>query len=596
MKKLQKIILIISIVILSIVAVFFVINKNVFAAKKNYNTHEKKLEKLIISDYSIDQSYTNLVNTCKDYMNEYKKSIDEKNMLNINKIDKSLEEKEKSLEKYDESIITDLSNDLNDLQNTKSLYPYETKKIDDIESKVNNLIKSGDYNSAYKKCSSILFSFRKISDLGNFGNLQYDFSEFPKVKLYLDSTKLEEILGYSINGTKFKIIEKIGDNYEEVKINEFGTTSQYGGVNIDLLADVSASMNPYFNDVKTATTNFVQNVDMTKNKVGLMSFSDSVNRIYDFTNDQNAIINGINLLQLQNMTSLYDALVVSLSDINTQSGAKCIVAFTDGHDNKSYYNYNDVLNLAKPYNIPIYIIGIGELSPEYEEILTNISEVTNAYYININESNIQQEMSQIYGEISKLQNTLYYIDYTDKNKNKSEKRELYLEYNDGNTIIRNKIKDTVEIPKDKAVEIPNNELDKDGKIAAVASFIRESNIKYFESMNKRDISLVKDFYDESESGQKLLLEAQSNLNKYTKENTTLEFFNYSIKKVEIVNNNTYKVSYSQEYKDSTPNREPIYYHASATDTVIEKNGRFYITEFDGPKPKRLDSAEFKLND
>lgn len=595
MKKSQKIILIISILILSIVAVFFVINKNVFAAKKNYNTHEKKLEKLIISDYSIDQSYTNLVNTCKDYMKEYKKSIDEKNMLNINKIDKSLEEKEKSLEKYDESIITDLSNDLNDLQNTKSLYPYETKKIDDVESKVNNLIKSGDYNSAYKKCSSILFSFRKISDLSNFGNLQYDFSEFPKVKLYLDSTKLEEILGYSINGTKFKIIEKIGDNYEEVKINEFGTTSQDGGVNIDLLADVSASMNPYFNDVKTATTNFVQNVDMTKNKVGLMSFGDSANRIYGFTNDQNAILNGINSLQLQNMTCLYDALSISLSNINTQSGAKYIVAFTDGYDTKSYYNYNSVLDLAKLYNIPIYLIGIGELSPEYEEILTNISEVTNAYYININESNIQQEMSQIYGDISKRQNTLYYIDYTDKNKNKSEKRELYLEYNDGNTIIRNKI-EYPEIPEDKVVEIPNNNLYENGKIASVASFIRESNIKYFESMNKRDISLVKDFYDESESGQKLLLEAQSNLNKYTKENTTLEFFNYSINKVEIVNNNTYKVSYSQEYKNSSPNREPIYYHASATDTVIEKNGRFYITEFDGPKPKRLDSAEYKLND
>ena len=595
MKKSQKIILIISILILSIVAVFFVINKNVFAAKKNYNTHEKKLEKLIISDYSIDQSYTNLVNTCKDYMKEYKKSIDEKNMLNINKIDKSLEEKEKSLEKYDESIITDLSNDLNDLQNTKSLYPYETKKIDDVESKVYNLIKSGDYNSAYKKCSSILFSFRKISDLSNFGNLQYDFSEFPKVKLYLDSTKLEEILGYSINGTKFKIIEKIGDNYEEVKINEFGTTSQDGRVNIDLLADVSASMNPYFNDVKTATTNFVQNVDMTKNKVGLMSFGDSANRIYGFTNDQNAILNGINSLQLQNMTCLYDALSISLSNINTQSGAKCIVAFTDGYDTKSYYNYNSVLDLAKLYNIPIYLIGIGELSPEYEEILTNISEVTNAYYININESNIQQEMSQIYGDISKRQNTLYYIDYTDKNKNKSEKRELYLEYNDGNTIIRNKI-EYPEIPEDKVVEIPNNNLYENGKIASVASFIRESNIKYFESMNKRDISLVKDFYDESESGQKLLLEAQSNLNKYTKENTTLEFFNYSINKVEIVNNNTYKVSYSQEYKKSNPNMAPIYYHASATDTVIEKNGRFYITEFDGPKPKRLDSAEYKLND
>lgn len=594
MKKSQKIILIISILILSIVAVFFVINKNVFAAKKNYNTHEKKLEKLIISDYSIDQSYTNLVNTCKDYMKEYKKSIDEKNMLNINKIDKSLEEKEKSLEKYDESIITDLSNDLNDLQNTKSLYPYETKKIDDVESKVNNLIKSGDYNSAYKKCSSILFSFRKISDLSNFGNLQYDFSEFPKVKLYLDSTKLEEILEYSINGTKFKIIEKIGDNYEEVKINEFGTTSQDGRVNIDLLADVSASMNPYFNDVKTATTNFVQNVDMTKNKVGLMSFGDSANRIYDFTNDQNAILNGINSLQLQNMTCLYDALSISLSNINTQSGAKCIVAFTDGYDTKSYYNYNSVLDLAKSYNIPIYLIGIGELSPEYEKILTNISEVTNAYYRNINESNIQQEMSQIYGDISKRQNTLYYIDYTDKNKNKSEKRELYLEYNDGNTIIRNKI-EYPEIPEDKVVEIPNNNLYENGKIASVASFIRESNIKYFESMNKRDISLVKDFYDESESGQKLLAQVQSNIDKNRRENKTLEFFDYSIDKVEVVDNNTYKVSYSQKYKVSSPNSTE-YLKALGTDTVIEKNGRFYITKFDGPKPEPLKNVTFQLND
>lgn len=594
MKKSKKIILIISIVILSIVAVFFVINKNVFAAKKNYNTHEKKLEKLIISDYSIDQSYTNLVNTCKDYMNEYKKSIDEKNMLNINKIDKSLEEKEKSLEKYDESIITDLSNDLNDLQNTKSLYPYETKKIDDIESKVNNLIKSGDYNSAYNKYASIIFSFRKISDLSTFDILQYDFSEFPKVKLYLDSTKLEEILRYSINGTKFKIIEKIGDNYEEVKINEFGTTSQDGGVNIDLLADVSDSMNPYFNDVKTATTDFVQNVDMTKNKVGLMSFGDSANRIYDFTNDQNAILNGINSLQLQNMTCLYDALSISLSNINTQSGAKCIVAFTDGYDTKSYYNYNSVLDLAKSYNIPIYLIGIGELSPEYEEILTNISEVTNAYYRNINESNIQQEMSQIYGDISKRQNTLYYIDYTDKNKNKYEKRELYLEYNDGNTIIRNKI-EYPEIPEDKVVEIPNNNLYENGKIASVASFIRESNIKYFESMNKRDISLVKDFYDESESGQKLLAQVQSNIDKNRRENKTLEFFDYSIDKVEVVDNNTYKVSYSQKYKVSSPNFTE-YLTALGTDTVIEKNGRFYITKFDGPKPEPLKNVTFQLND
>lgn len=196
-------------------------------------------------------------------------------------------------------------------------------------------------------------------------------------------------------------------------------------------------------------------------------------------------------------------------------------------------------------------------------------------------------MSQIYGDISKRQNTLYYIDYTDKNKNKSEKRELYLEYNDGNTIIRNKIKDTV--------EIPNNELYKDGKKAAVASFIRESNIKYFESLNQRDISIVKDFYDESESGQQLLAQVQSNIDKDRRENKTLEFFDYSIDKVEVVDNNTYKVSYSQKYKVSSPNSTE-YLKALGTDTVIEKDGRFYITKFDGPEPEPLKNVTFQLND
>ena len=87
-------------------------------------------------------------------------------------------------------------------------------------------------------------------------------------------------------------------------------------------------------------------------------------------------------------------------------------------------------------------------------------------------------------------------------------------------------------------------------------------------MNKRDISLVKDFYDESESGQQLLAQVQSNIDKDRRENKTLEFFDYSIDKVEVVDNNTYKVSYSQKYKVSSPNSTE-YLKALGTDTVIE---------------------------
>ncbi len=568
---------------------FFALNKTMFEARSHYEGHEETLGKLIISDYSGDEAYTNLADECNDYLDKYKKALDKKNMISCPKLDKTLTQKEESLLKYDKIVVSEVATKLKNFKNTKSLFDYEIARIDAVESEGSDLVKSEDYNSAYKKYVGTLSFMEKIASSDTVDVLQYDYSEFPKVKLYLDSAKLEEILGRSIDGTKFKIVEKIGDSYEEIPVDDYGTTSQAGGLNIDLVADVSASMQPCFVDVKSATTSFVQNIDMTKNKVGLMSFSDYISRDSDFTNDQIAVENAINSLNLQNMTCLYDALAVSLSDTNSQAGAKCIVAFTDGKDNMSYYtDYNGICNLAKSYGIPIYIIGIGPLDFGWEQTLQNISSQTNGYYKNIDTFNIDEEMSDVYQDILKNQEQLYYISYLDKNEDESQKRELYIEYSDDDITVRNQLKDTVEKPSET--------VDENSKKAAVASFIRESNLKYFEALNTRKIIAVQKFYDsDSQGGKDLLEDVQANIQTAEEEQATFDFYDYSIDKVEIAADGTYKVTYTQKYKKSYSEGSEST-EASSTDTVIEKNGRFYIVGYDEIYQKDLTDTTNKLID
>lgn len=582
-----KIISAILLVVLCIAGVFFVINKNIFEAQSSYKAYEEKYKNLVITYYSDDDFYNNLANEYKELLTQYKNSLNKKGLLAIPKIQASLDEKATSLEKYDKVIVNEVSTKLQNIKNTKTLFKYETAQIEKTQSKAGDLEKSGNYNLAYINYFSALSSFEKVSK-ENLQIVKYDFSEFPKVKAYIDSSQLEELLGTNIDGEKFKIVEKVGDDYEEIPISGYSLASEGTGLNIDLITDISASMAPYFNDVKTATANFVQNIDLTQNKVGLIAFSDYCERISNFTNDKDILNNAIVSLELKNMTSLYDTLAVSLDETNLQDGAKSIIAFTDGNDNKSYTNdYNTIIDLAKSYDIPIYIIGIGDLNQvndygngssdsnnplsasdntygnsnnqinnpddasgkfnaqlsasdytyddsnnqinnpddvsgdsnaqindygnnpgdsnvqdptviqSYASILQNICNQTGGYYQSLDNSSISQKMLELYQNILTTQNQLYYIEYSDKNEDESQKRELYIEYSNDDITVRNQLNDTVEIiDKDSS-------LGEIGKKSAVASFMKKANLLYFSALNNRDIQIVEGIYDsESESGRK----------------------------------------------------------------------------------------------
>ena len=54
-------------------------------------------------------------------------------------------------------------------------------------------------------------------------------------------------------------------------------------------------------------------------------------------------------------TKLYDTLIEAVLRVYGQSGAKCVIAFTDGLDNRSVSSPDEVIRVAQNCGIPIFI-------------------------------------------------------------------------------------------------------------------------------------------------------------------------------------------------------------------------------------------------
>ena len=75
--------------------------------------------------------------------------------------------------------------------------------------------------------------------------------------------------------------------------------------------------------------NFINSVQFDAGDlVELTSFSTGVRLEREFCDDPNVLTNDINALYTDDMTSLYDALYTAVERVATQTGARCVIAFT----------------------------------------------------------------------------------------------------------------------------------------------------------------------------------------------------------------------------------------------------------------------------
>ena len=424
MKKTRsKIIIIVCILIAAVIGVFFFRNASqIRAAEKDLEESQTRFGKCYLYDH--EDEYNRLVGQCQSAINQKDLNAAKKAQTELDDLEEKVvaENKENA-----DAYLKELKS-----SDTSKAYDSELKKIDDYEDELKSCIQKNDFKSANdikEEWQKLLAAIQIEYDNLEIQVVQVDTSDYPKVKIYLDiRDKTTDEVPSDLKKGYFCLEEKTGSsNFERMTITEAAQLDQKEALNINMVADVSASMNgtPLVK-AKDIMNHFLDSVQFNiGDKVELTTFSTGVQQAVEFTDDKSAISQKISGLTTDNMTSLYDALFAAVNTTAVQDGAKCVVAFTDGKDNYSQCSANDVIEVAKKYKIPVFIIGIGSTINTSE--LQRIGSETNGFYRNINSID---NMADIYQEIYRQQKEMYMVQYNTAGNNKSTSRQITVEYQD----------------------------------------------------------------------------------------------------------------------------------------------------------------------
>ena len=237
-----------------------------------------------------------------------------------------------------------------------------------------------------------------------------DITDYPIVKLYyrVEDPLTDEIVR-GLTDSSFIIRERIsGGEYLSREIHSVELLEGNRGLNMSLVADKSDSIS--YSDmakIKQVMTSFVESLDYEAgDKAEVLAFDSIVQQMCSFTDNVQLLKNGISNMSTDGMTALYDALWDGINHAALRGGARCVVAFTDGMDNRSYYAPYEVIDYALAKQVPVYIIGVG--SSVEASVLRNIAESTGGRYWYIDNLS---DMSEIFEIIYVQQKEMYVVEY-----------------------------------------------------------------------------------------------------------------------------------------------------------------------------------------
>ena len=128
---------------------------------------------------------------------------------------------------------------------------------------------------------------------------------------------------------------------------------------IALVLDNSGSMSgEAFDSLKIGAHSVVDSIHVN-DEAAIYDFSNSGERILDFTTDKLALHTAISGMMSSGNTPLYTTIQLALQDLQLRGGKRYCIVFTDGEDNGSSVLWEDLIPLARSAGVHIFTIGFG---------------------------------------------------------------------------------------------------------------------------------------------------------------------------------------------------------------------------------------------
>lgn len=245
--------------------------------------------------------------------------------------------------------------------------------------------------------------------------VQYDFSEFPKIRLYLDVRDAgsgESVKNLAPNMFYVSERDAATGDFLRRSVEKAVLMNENEGLNMDLLADTSGSMwNGNMEAAKDVMHHFIDTVQFgAGDRVKLTPFNSDIDKTGYFTSDAGRLNSEISSYVADGGTKLYDAIIYGVQDVSGQEGAKCVIAFTDGLDEHSYNTAQDVVNVVSRYRIPVFIVRIGDTSTSGADAeLRQIAEASGGSFKNMAQFNA--DMNAFYSQIYRQIKEYYVVEY-----------------------------------------------------------------------------------------------------------------------------------------------------------------------------------------
>ena len=175
--------------------------------------------------------------------------------------------------------------------------------------------------------------------------------------------------------------------------------------------------------LKSAAKGFISGFDFTKDSIALVTFSSEINRVVPTGAAEKELKRRIKQLEADGATAFYDAINEGLNQLRTASGLKALVAITDGRDNSSSVDSKEVILKAQLQEVPLHIIGIGDVNQDSLSVLA--TQTGGSYYYSKN----AQGLEEVYERVKSNIQSIYGLVYGSENFNpKDTSRNVVVQY------------------------------------------------------------------------------------------------------------------------------------------------------------------------
>ena len=225
-----------------------------------------------------------------------------------------------------------------------------------------------------------------------------------------------DLYGRYVSGLGKKAFS-ILDNNQEQDITYFSDSD--APVSVGILFDVSGSMSgEKINKARKALERFIA-TSHPSDEYFLIAFNNRAQLLLDRTRDGEAVLQKLQLVEPKRNTALYDAVYLGVDRVTHGAHQKrALLIISDGQDNSSRYNFNEVRRAMKESDIVTYAVGImdshdigGPLGMQGQAFLDELTSVTGgkSFY-----PTTDVELDEIFERIALELRHQYSIGYTPK--------------------------------------------------------------------------------------------------------------------------------------------------------------------------------------